>query len=320
VSDSTARTVCVTGATGFIGGAVVRRLVSSGWKVRVLIRPSTDSGLLLGPSVNPVTGSLEDVASLHRLLDGVQAVIHCAGVVRGVTKAQFNSVNVDGVGRLAKAAIAQQTPPRFLLLSSLAARQPGLSPYAASKRQGEDSLASFGRGLQWTVFRPPAVYGPGDRELLPLFRLMARGMAPRFGTPSARFSLLFIEDLAQAVLSWLETDNGLRQVIELHDGREKGYSWSDVADVFESLTGRRVLQIPIPALVLRIPATLNWLAGGLFRYAPMLTPGKVRELTYPQWVCDNDAVTHAIGWVPKISLTEGLRRTLDRGQISNLSP
>ncbi len=311
MSDSTDRTVSVTGATGFIGGAVVRRLVSSGWKVRVLIRPSTDPDILLGPSVTPVIGSLEDVASLHRLLNGAQAVIHCAGAVRGVTKAQFNGVNVDGVGRLAKAAIAQQTPPHLLLLSSLAARQPGLSPYAASKRQAEDLLATFGRGLQWTVFRPPAVYGPGDRELLPLFRLMARGIAPRLGPPSARFSLLFIEDLAQAVLDWLETDNGLRQVLELHDGREKGYSWSDIANVFESLTGRRVLQIPIPALVLRIPATLNWLAGMAFRYAPMLTPGKVRELTYPQWVCDNDEVTRAIGWAPKISLAEGLRRTLN---------
>ncbi len=311
--DSSARTVSVTGATGFIGGAVVRRLVSSGWKVRALIRPSTDPGMLLGPGVNPITGSLEDFTSLHHLLDGAQAVIHCAGVVRGVTKAQFNSVNVDGVARLAQAAIARQTPPRFLLLSSLVAREPGLSPYAASKRQGEDLLASSGSGLPWTVFRPPAVYGPGDRELLPLFRLMARGIAPRLGKPSARFSLLFIDDLAQAVSNWLESDNGLRQgqVMELHDGREKGYSWSDVADVFESLTGRRVLQIPIPALVLQIPATLNWLAGGIFGYAPMLTPGKVRELTYPQWVCDNDSVTHAIGWVPKISLAEGLRRTLN---------
>ncbi len=105
--EFTARTVSVTGATGFIGGAVVRQLVASGWKVRVLIRPSTDPGMLLGPSVTPITGSLEDFASLHRLLDGAQAVIHCAGVVRGVTKAQFNRVNVDGVGQLAKAAIAQ---------------------------------------------------------------------------------------------------------------------------------------------------------------------------------------------------------------------
>jgi nucleoside-diphosphate-sugar epimerase len=109
-------------------------LAATGLKIRALIRPASTHKRPAGIDVGWIEGDLEDIASLCRLVDGADAVIHCAGTVRGATRAQFNRVNVDGTARLVNLAIDQHPTPHFLLISSLAAREPHLSPYAASKR------------------------------------------------------------------------------------------------------------------------------------------------------------------------------------------
>jgi nucleoside-diphosphate-sugar epimerase len=223
-------TVALTGATGFIGDRVARRLLAEGFKLRALARATSDRSRLAGCHIHWVEGALEDLDSLRCLVDGADAVVHCAGVVRGATQAHFDRSNVDGVARLVQSAIEQQPLPRFLLLSSLAAREPGLSYYAASKRQAETVLAGEAGSMPWAVLRPPAVYGPGDREMLPLFRWMIRGFLPIVGSDNSRVSLLYVDDLAEAVIKWLQNENYSEAVFELHDGRIQGYLWQDVID------------------------------------------------------------------------------------------
>ena len=203
--------------------------------------------------------------------------------------------------------------PRFLLISSLAAREPHLSPYAASKRHGEDTLATAAGDMNWAVLRPSAVYGPGDKELLPLFRWIGRGIAPILGSRSARFSLLYVEDLAEAVVQWLNSETNERRAFELHDGHPEGYAWHDVVDTVARFYNRHVFRIQVPVIILRLLAGLNLGAAQIFRYAPMLTPGKIRELNHLNWVCDNNALTREIRWTPRVSLAEGLQRTLRLG-------
>jgi len=204
------RTVAVTGATGFIGKALVNALPACGWSVRALSRSSSKLNDYKGLSIQWVDGSLENVGSLQRLLADVDAVIHCAGAVRGITPAQFDQVNETGVRRLVEIALAQKTPPRLIVLSSLAAREPSLSPYAASKRKGEEVLLAVRDELDWLALRPPAVYGPGDRELRPLFQLM--------GAREARFSLIYVDDLVQAIIRGLEMAPCPSGIFELDDG------------------------------------------------------------------------------------------------------
>jgi len=304
------RTIALTGATGFIGAELARALTTAGWQIRALVRSTSRLQRLDGIALHPLVGSLAEPERLRELVGGVHAVIHCAGVVRGATAADFYPVNVDGVVRLARIAAEQDPPPRFLSISSLAAREPHLSDYAASKRQGELGLAEAADSLDWFILRPPAVYGPGDKELLPLFRLMRRGVAPILGSRGARFSLLYVQDLADAVVRWLETGNGIRGTFELHDGRSGGYSWHDVIATAERLRGGRVLPVSVPSGVLRLLARLNLGLSRPLGYAPMLTPGKVGELMHPDWVCDNGGLCQAMGWTPRVGLEEGLRRTL----------
>lgn len=297
--------VAVTGASGFVGQALIAHLLASGRRVRALVhqRPLP----IEHPKLETVTGAIADEVALARLMAGTGVVVHLAGCVRGRDEADFLPVNADGVARVARVARAESRPPRLILISSLAARMPELSPYAASKRAGEAQLAEVSEGsdLSCAILRPPAIYGPGDRELLPLFALMSRGVIPLVGAPGARVSLLHVGDLAHAVIKL--ADSTATGIYELHDGHERGYTWEEVATVVESVTARgRGWRLKIPGGLLRGVAATNLAVARLFGYMPMLTPGKVNELCHPDWVCDNTEIRRAIDWQPAISLHDGL--------------
>jgi nucleoside-diphosphate-sugar epimerase len=201
-------------------------------------------------------------------------------------------------------------PPRFVSLSSLAAREPQLSPYAASKKAGEEALASTASQMPWLALRPPAVYGPGDREMLPLLRWLMRGLAPVLGAPDARFSLLYVDDLVAAIETCLATKECPRGIFELHDGHPGGYSWDDIVSLAAALRRKRVVAVRFPRALLRTLTHLGVAWARLSHRPPMLTPGKLRELTFPDWVCDNRAFSEASGWRPRVQFQEGLRRTV----------
>ena len=305
------RVLALTGGTGFIGAAVARALSGAGWEIRALARSSRKARPLAELGIKTVIGDLHERAAIRSLVGGVDAVVHCAGAVRGREASDFNRLNVDGVARLAEIAVAEERAPRFLLISSLAARVPFLSHYATSKRLGEETLrAVAGETMSWAALRPPAVYGPGDRELLPLLQWMVRGIVPRLGPVWSRFSMLYVEDLGAAVGAWLASDPCPEGVFELHDGRARGYTWAEAGNIVAALSGRRCRSVRIPRSVLEACAVMSVLISGVHGHAPMLSPGKVRELTHPDWVCDNAAFTRATGWAPTVQLSEGVRLTL----------
>lgn len=300
----------LTGATGFIGSAVARRLIRGGWRVRALLRSPSLAARLAGTPLQWVRGTLEDRECLESLVGDADAVVHCAGAVRGLTEADFYRTNVEAVSRLASIAASRNPAPRFLLISSLAAREPELSPYAASKRMGELALSTVSDRLPWTALRPPVVYGPEDRALRPLLRLMLHGIAPIPGRKDARFSLLYVEDLAEAVIQWLTSNIREKRAFELDDGHPKGYAWQEVVETFERLRGKRVIYFQVPELILNVVARLNKIAASVIGYAPMFTPGKVREFRHPNWICDNAPFCRVANWTPMVRLEEGLRLTL----------
>ena len=307
--DKSSKIIAVTGATGFIGKKICRRLLAADFRVRALVRSASKGKELETAGVTIVTGDLFDPTALTELLVGTDAVVHCAGAVRGASQEQFDRVNVDGVRQLLRAVELSNTKPRILFLSSLAAREPGLSFYSASKYAGEEVLIKEGGAVSWTVLRPPAVYGPGDKELLPLFRLMARGLAPIPGSPDARVSMLFVDDLAAAILAWLMSAKSVNAVYTLEDGCAGGYAWSDIAAIISHICQRPVRLFSVPAWILDTSAWLNSRLATFLGYAPMLTPEKLRELRHADWVCDSEALCSVIEWQPKTGLAEGLQKT-----------
>ena len=295
--------IAFTGATGFIGSSLLAELNSLDLPIRALTRqPRQDSA-----NVQWVTGDLHDRESLQRLVQDAQLVIHCAGVVRGRSRAEFFHTNVQGTSNLIGLLAERDPLPRFLFISSLAAREPGLSWYASSKHAAEQLLVQSSGALPWTIFRPTAVYGPGDRELKPLFRTMRRGVLPVLGSPENRISLLYVDDLTAAVKSWVTAPTPVRGTYELADATAEGYDYYGLAAVAGEVWGRPVRVIALPVFLGYLAAGINLLLAKMFRYAPMLTPGKVRELTHPDWRCDASAAEHALpGWQARVTFRDGL--------------
>jgi nucleoside-diphosphate-sugar epimerase len=139
---------------------------------------------------------------------------------------------------------------------------------------------------------------------------MLHGIAPILGRKDARFSLLYVEDLAEAVIQWLVGDVREQRAFELDDGHPQGYTWHEVVETFERLRGKRVIYFQVPELILNAVARLNKITASVIGYAPMFTPGKVREFRHPDWICDNAPFHRVADWMPKIRLEEGLRLTL----------
>jgi nucleoside-diphosphate-sugar epimerase len=299
--------VAVTGGTGFIGQRIVQRLLRDGWRVRALARRS-DAGLS-DAGAEVVLGSLGDPARLRALVRSADAVVHCAGAIRARSKEAFVQVNRDGTLRLAEAVVAEPRPPRLLLMSSLAARAPEVSPYAASKRMAEEAVRRTLRDrAEFCILRPPAVYGPGDRATLPIFRQVQKGLL-LVPAAESRFSLLYVEDLAEIVARLLGAPKWHGEVIEPDDGRG-GYCWTDLARIAGDHLHRPVRTVPVPWAALWLPAALAQVMGTVLRRAPMMTLGKLRELYHADWVCQGESGALSSAAPARVAFDNGFATTL----------
>ena len=272
------RPVALTGGTGFIGRHLVARLRQRGVVLRLLTRrpPAAEDRL---PGIVWIEGALTDKDALRQLVDGVGCVVHGAGVVATLDRRHFHEVNVAGTARL-----LHLLPDRARLVhvSSLAARAPHVSAYAASKLEAERLVAAMRPDA--VIVRPPAVYGPGDRATLPIFRQLARGLLVMPAPAEARFSLLFVEDLVDLLVTAV-TDPGLDgRSLEPDDGRPGGYRWRDLAELAAAARGAPVRFVRLPPPPLRpVAALLD--AMGRWRGAPLpLGRDKLGELAHPDWV------------------------------------
>lgn len=280
-------------------------LLQQGLRVCAMVRPGKESDSRIPVGCEQVPVALTDVDELSRIISQCGIVIYCAGSVRGRTSADFATANIKGVQAILEAMKNVNSEAHFLLMSSLAAGKPQLSDYANSKFAGEQVLQDF-PALNWTIFRPPAVYGPGDKEMLPVMKMMRRGLLAHAGPVDQCLSLLHVDDLANAVISWLSAPHKCRhQTYALDDGTPGGYSWTSMA---EAVCDRKFRILRVPRFLLDGAARLNLLFSGLLGYSPMLSPGKVRELVEPEWLGDNRAFSEATGWQPLINLRQGAER------------
>jgi nucleoside-diphosphate-sugar epimerase len=303
------RIIAVTGATGFVGQALCQTLLDQGFQVRALVRNPAKAETLRTRGVKLLVGNFSDTCALTELVTDSDAVIHCAGAVRGATQEDFDKVNVQGLRQLIQVIQASNPNTRLLCLSSLVAREPALSFYANSKFRAEQVLQTEAQGLQWTAIRPPAVYGPGDKELLPLFQLMAKGFLPVPGSADSRLSIIHINDLVAAIIAWLGQDIPAQGIYTVEDGCEAGYSWRDLGTIIGKLTGLKVTLVPLPGFVLDTFARINSALAKRLGYAPMLTPEKLRELRHPDWVCSSQEFSQQFDWQPQLGLQQGLAQT-----------
>jgi uncharacterized protein YbjT (DUF2867 family) len=293
------RTLAVTGGTGFVGGHLLRHARAQGYDVRALTRgwkPPEDE-------IAWVDGALDRPETLVKLCAGAEAVIHVAGAINAPTRAAFEAINVAGTANMIDAA-RKAGVKRFVHISSLAAREPQLSAYGWSKAKSERLVAAS--GLDWTIVRPPAVYGPGDKETFELFKMARRGLVAL--PPKGHFSVIHVDDLCRLILALLGEADTWGETYEPDDGREGGWDHRHFARTLGRLYGKRAATVALPKPVLRLASGFDRL---LRRDRAKLTPDRVGYYCHPDWVAAADRRPPAALWTPRVKTPTGLKETAD---------
>ena len=303
--------LAITGATGFVGSAVLNAALGQGHQVRALAR--RDQAPRGG--VEWVRGDLADEGALAALVAGADAVIHVAGLTNTPDPAEFETANVTGTANVL-AAMAAGGAKRLVFVSSLAARQPALSAYGASKARAEALVEAS--ALDWTTVRPPAVYGPRDIDMLDLFRAAKWGVVPL--PPGGATSIIHADDLAALLVglagptaSLLEDTvsrkTTFKKTYEPDDGREGGWSHQELAQAIGHAMGRRSVLAPhLPRAMLEAAAAADRLLRG---DRAKLTADRVGYMCHPNWVSRFDRKVPPGLWQPRIAGEEGLKATAE---------
>ena len=288
--------LAITGATGFVGARLLDAALADGHQIRALTRrpqPARDG-------VTWVDGALDRPASLDALVDGADAVIHLAGVVNSPDAAGFEAGNVLGTGA-ALAAAEKAGIARFVHVSSLAAREPKLSLYGASKARSEALVAAS--PLATAIVRPPAIYGPGDRELLDMFKMASRGFV--LLPPSGGLSLLHADDLARLLLALAAPAAPSGVTLDPDDG-QGGWTHVEFGKALGAAVGRKVWTISMPRLALAAAARADRLLRGS---RAKLTPDRAAYFSHPDWVAEPANAVPSELWSAQIPTEQGLADT-----------
>lgn len=315
----------VTGGTGFIGSHLVSHLLDQQFDVVCLARSRSKAKRVFADRIPElIIGDMENTEALEAGCSGTDVVFHLAGIIAARSEAEFFRTNAEATRKLARAAANQSSLSRILYVSSLAAAGPtrrGLvvsdpsasdpvTDYGRSKLAGEDALR--GSTLPWTIVRPPAVYGPGDRELLRVFKLARLGIIPIFGDGSQELSLVHAKDLARAILA--AAVHGSRNTTYYPAHREIVTSRQLVETIFRAVKRRetgspRLIKIPqgLGRLVLQVTGAAAKLTG----QTTILSPDKGAEFFAPAWTCDPSKLADDTGWSAEYDAARGIAETTD---------
>ena len=291
-------TIAVTGGTGFVGQALLDAAAKQGMPLRALARKPQ----ALRNGVEWVAGDLADTAALAELVQGTEAVIHVAGVTTAADAAGFEAGNVAGTMAMVEACLAAGVP-RFVLVSSLSAREPSLSQSGASKARAEQVVKAS--GLDWTIIRSPAIYGPRDDGMFELFRAARWGVVP---TPAGgRASVIHADDLVRLLLALVPGGEAVtHRSFEPDDGKRDGWSHYDLARAIGWAVGRRPWVLGLSPRTMRLAARVDTRLRG--RRAK-LTLDRVGYLNHPDWAASPEASVPPAIWQPQVETREGLRAT-----------
>ena len=329
------RRALITGASGFVGSNLARRLTSAGWQVRCLVRPTSRTASLSTLGAELVAGSLADVASLQTAIAGVDIVFHLAGRVAAYRRDEFVRDNVEGTRAVAAAVAAQPSPPTLLFVSSLAAGGPGTIEHPRHENQSDRPVSAYGRSklaaeaaaieaaagaAPVSIVRPPMVFGQGDRASLALFRSVK--YMPFHLVPGLRrfpLSLVHVADLCAALE--LVAQHGERATPADADPQSGGGRYYVAADrpvtygelgrLAGRACGRLVAPVPAPRPLFWVAGAVGEVVGRVRRRPAILNFDKVRESMAPGWVCSDDKIRTALGYAPGAPLEDRLAETVN---------
>lgn len=310
----------LTGATGFVGSHLLDQLLSRKYHVRCTVRATSSRAWLKGKSIEPVEVDLRTGRGLERAMDGVRVVFHVAGVLRAPSIKEFRAGNWEASKRVVEAAVAARAQ-RIVHVSSLAVAGPSpdgspvdettpcapISLYGKTKLEGEREVWKHRREIGVTIVRPPVVYGPRDRGLYDLYKVLAAGVWPIF-SGSKYVSIVHVEDLVWGLIEAAEDPRAAGEIFFLSNPRP--YAYAELMGLMLAALERRALRVPVPDRLVRLlgkvaDAVLPWVGmDGMF------TSDKALEMTQKYWVCSAIKAKRVFDWEARIPIERGLVQTL----------
>lgn len=318
--------ILVTGATGFLGSHVVEQLLQQGFRVKCLIRTHSDiSFLKMLQSIEFFTAELHDINALCHAMSDVDAIIHCAALIKAREKNEFYNVNVRGTESLFQAAKrVGSTLQRVVLVSSLAAAGPAkkdkphteenllfstpISEYGRSKRDAEYQAYKFMDCLPITILRFPIIYGPRDKQTLLFFKAVKRGLLLLPLKGQHHLSVLYVVDAATALIQAIKCQVPTGQLYYLSDGTIR--TWQNMlSELAFSAPNRMRLKIPLSRKVMMLAAFFAEQYSRITHKNVMLTQDKINELNHLYWTCENKKAQQDLAWKPQVNWEEGVKLT-----------
>ena len=320
MSDSNP-SVLITGANGFVGSRLCRKLASESFHVIAGVRKSADLSLLQGVEVEYRYGDITRPETLPAMVSGVDYVVHNAGVVKAKDPRTFFSVNETGTKSLFE-AIAERNPAvkKAIYISSLAAAGPSrgsgpvteddqpqpISTYGRSKLKGERAALSFSSGFNVLALRPSGIYGPGDKEMFSFFDTVNKHIRPFIGNGRRKIQLVHVDDLCRAIHLALtnETESGMVCFV----AERRVYAMKELVRILSRASGRSGLPVYIPSVLFKMIAFGSETVFRLVGATPMLTVEKAEELL-ASWEVSTERAESAFGFVSQIPFEQGARET-----------
>ena len=314
--------VMVTGGTGFVGSHLIDRLLASGHEVTALVRSPAKAAGLEARGVRLVKGDLHDEAAIREAVRGQDVVYHVAALVAARDEAEFFRANRDGTANIVRAMEQLAPYARLVHVSSLAAAGPAALGVPRTAQHPESPVTMYGRSknaaeqvvrqshLPWVIARPPAVYGPRDRDnFLQVFKLVRSGFAPVFGDGSQELSLVYAPDLARS-LELIGSTPGIESRAYFTNHPEI-VSTADFVRRIGKLMGRNVRIIPIPQPAAKLMLGAAGQVAALMGNRTILRADKAHDFFSPGWTGDPTQLMSETGWTPDHDLDRGLAATRD---------
>jgi UDP-glucose 4-epimerase len=316
--------VLITGASGFVGYHLIKEALKNDLEVFAAVRKSSNISHLNDLDIKYTDLAYNDPEALKKDIEEKKYtyIIHAAGVTRARTIEEYNTINAQYTFNLAKAAVDSGIElKKFVLVSSLAAIGPlnniddiideetvpnPVTAYGASKLLAEQKLKTI-PGLNYTILRPTAVYGPRDTGIFIFFKQLSKRIEGYIGRSEQRLSFIYVTDLARACVNALKS--GGQKTYNLSDG--KSYTKYDLGiEARKTLTGK-TFKFHIPVNFMRLIATLAEKVSNLKGEAPILNREKLNELTAVNWICKIENAEKEMGFEPQYDLAKGVAETIN---------
>ena len=314
--------VLVTGANGFLGAHLVRRLAARGDAVRCLVRPTSDTSSLDGLAYERALGDVTDPGSLARALQGVDLVFHLAGIRRTPRREDFFRVNAEGTRHVLDAAVAAGRRARVVLCGSLAACGPSRPDrphveedpfrpaewYGESKAEAERLTLAYADRLPVTVVRPPRITGPGDHENLAFFKLAQRGLRLHLTGGPRPLTLVDVEDVADMLLVLGDHPAALGQAF-FCAGDAGTLTLEGLQDTVGAALGLSMRTLTLTPWALTALAAAADGVSTLTRRKLPLNAKLARQLLAPAWTCSGEKAARVLGFRPRRDVVDSLVRS-----------